>query len=154
MKLVATFRKDRSLMSELKVTHSGGVETFLCLGKADDAMAAKKRNKLRDPRRPYGDTPTGTWTARLGVIQREARTYGPYAVIMLWPESGQAKEAYEPPNPRSGIWIHGGDLNSNRQLRPTFGCIRVSNETMARLVELLNQNGRIATLETKEDFNV
>ena len=154
MNLVATFPQDRSKVGSLVVEHPGGVESFPCLGKADDAMAAKKRNKMRDPLRPYGDTPLGTWTARLGVIQRETSAYGPFPVIALWPERGQALQAYALPNPRSGIWLHGGDKNSQGHLRPTFGCIRVSNETMARLVELLKQNGQVATLETKEEDNV
>lgn len=58
----------------------------------------------------------------------EQDSYGPYKVIMLTPVSGDIKDFTN----RSGIWIHGGDPCSYPSaswypLRPTYGCIRVSN---------------------------
>lgn len=53
---------------------------FRVLGKADNAMAAKKGNATRDPKQPYGDTPTGEYA---GTLATRGKSYGPHGVIEM-----------------------------------------------------------------------
>ncbi len=153
--LIALLPVDRSQQGTLQVWSDGSlVASFPCLGKADDAMARQKGNPKRERRRPFGDTPLGTWTVRVGIRKREVDVYGPEMVLMLWPTGGEAMQAYAAPNRRNGIWIHGGDPNAAGGLRPTYGCLRVSNKTMAELHKLIARFGFPVTLETKEVENV
>lgn len=150
MTLIALLPVDRNQLGTLQACFDGAVaETFPCLGKADLATAARKGNPKCNPERPYGDTPTGTWRLRVGGIQRDSHAYGTHRVLLLWPLGGQGYLSYTLGG-RGGIWIHGGDLNAAGGLRPTYGSIRVSNETMARLLVLIDQHGQIETLEIKE----
>lgn len=150
MNLIALLSADRNQLGTLQVCLNGAIsESFPCLGKADRETAARKGNPKCNPERPYGDTPTGAWRVRVGGIQKDPHVYGPNRVLLLWPLGGQGYLAYTIGG-RGGIWIHGGDPNAAGGLRPTYGCIRVSNETMARLLELIDQHGQIETLEIKE----
>lgn len=153
MNLIAIFKKDRAKPGVMQVWHEGAmVNSFPCLGKSDNATAAKKGNPSRNPERQYGDTPTGTWSVRIGIKKKNTRTYGVHCVLMMWPISGQALRAYAAPGKRSGIWIHGGAPNDAGNLRPTYGCIRLFDHHMATLHELLKQYGQTqTTLETKEE---
>lgn len=154
MELIALLPKDRTKLGMLEVRDGAKlIETFQVYAKADNAMAAKHGNAKRNPIKPFGDTPLGTWNARLGkafTSVEDIRTYGPNPVLTLWPTGGQALISHEPKNRRTGIWLHGGDLNASGALRPTYGCLRVHDSTMARLHELSKQHGPITTLETKE----
>lgn len=105
---------------------------FRVLGKADDEMAAKKGNPDRDPTQPFGDTPTGDYTATLGT---RAASYGPNGVIELSPASGNALTAEE--NGRDGLLIHGGKPNKLGKLRPTYGCLRVADDDMGIIMNAL-----------------
>jgi hypothetical protein len=108
---------------------------FECYGKADNASAAAKGNPTRDPTKSFGDTPTGRYRGFVNKIvstPANDRTYGPQPVITLDPQSGQAKIAKE--NGRFGLLIHGGALNAAGRLRPTFGCVRVANDTMVKIL--------------------
>lgn len=151
MTLIAIFPKDRTQAGTLEAWSGETLlGTFPVLGKADNDTARVKGNPTRNPEKPYGDTPAGVWRIRVGIIKQDAHAYGPHRIFVMWPLSGQAMRAYEPPNRRNGICLHGGALNAAGGLRPTYGCPRVHNETMARLHELEAQYGRIETIETKE----
>lgn len=115
-----------------------------CLGLADQLAAAGAGNPQRDPTRQYGDTPAGRYRVTLGRVLEPARSYGPGRVLVLDPLDGQARQAAA--NGRSGLLIHGGDPSPAGGLRPTHGCLRVSNHDQARLAELLEGAGAI-TLE-------
>ncbi len=155
MKWIAILPDDRNQQGTLEVWIDGGKSAeFPCLGKADDNMARQKGNPKRDRLRPFGDTPLGTWTVRVGVRRREIDTYGPAMVLMLWPTGGEAMKAYASPNRRNGIWIHGGLLNAAGGLRPTYGCLRVSNTTMVELHKFIARFGSPENLEIKEVSNV
>lgn len=112
-----------------------------CYLKADNAAAAKSGNPTRDPTRRNGDTPLGTYRAVVGKAYAwSPRTYGPYRVVRLEPTGGDALTAKQ--NGRSGLLIHGGDLASDgRSLRPTHGCVRVSNYHQAALLVYLDASG-------------
>lgn len=110
--------------------------TFRCLGKADNPAATKHGNPDRDQLKPYGDTPTGEYTAALCVnaggispTASDLRSFGPHKRLMLTPKSGNALEAAK--NGRGGLMGHGGALATGGGLRPTDGCVRFDDDTMA-----------------------
>ena len=151
MKMVALLPKDRRQVGVLEVSNGAtAVESMPVLGLADSAMAKQKGNPTRNPERCYGDTPTGVWKVHISIIMRDEHAFGPHKVLLLSPISGQAYRSYLAPARRNGILIHGGAPGAGGVLRPTYGCLRVSNDHMARLHELIAQHGPITTLETKE----
>jgi hypothetical protein len=119
---------------------------FAACGVADAKAAKAHNNKGRSTLLSYGDTPTGgyrvTGIFKVGTDSYKAKSYGNYAAIRLEPTSGEAKLAKD--NGRTGLLIHGGDLGPNNRLRPTNGCIRVSNDDIKKLIE------EIIVLATKE----
>jgi len=151
MNLVAILPKDRSQTGTLEAWNAGTlVGSFSVLGKADNAMARQKLNPTRDPVKQFGDTPVGTWRMTCGACQLDVGTYGTEPVYTMWPLSGQALASHSPANRRAGIWLHGGEPNAAGGLRPTYGCLRVSDVTMAALHALTAKHGGIDTMETKE----
>lgn len=151
MTLTVTFPTDRAQQGTLRAfVGNTQVGEWPCLGKADNAKAKASGNPTRNPLKQFGDTPTGTWKVRVGIVQTDIATYGTLAPYTLWPTGGQALESHSPENRRTGIWIHGGALNKAGGLRPTYGCIRVHDATMAALQDLTRKHGPIDMLETKE----
>ncbi len=107
------------------------------LGRADQATAAANNNPSRDPREPYGDTPTGAYLPVGFTLKADEGTYGPHGVIILDPVAGDAAQAKA--NGRSGLLIHAGDARqSNGELRATNGCVRLSNTAMANFIRVLS----------------
>ncbi|MEW5952831.1 MAG: L,D-transpeptidase [Bacillota bacterium] len=91
-----------------------------------------------------GNTPTGEYTGQLGGKHTPYSSYGPYQVITMTGVSGVIVQSG-----RSGIWIHGGDPETNTSLsryplRPTNGCVRISNSNQQIL------ENRIAALVSSE----
>ena len=66
-----------------------------------------------------------------------SRTYGPHERIHLTAKEGQCLEACTGTKPRWGLMIHGGDLNKSGALRPTHGCIRVTDDAMKEILALV-----------------
>ena len=117
---------------------------FECYGKADNQSATAKGNPTRDPTKSFGDTPTGRYRGYVNKIANtpaNEKTYGPQPVITLDPQSGPAKIAKE--NGRFGLLIHGGALSAAGRLRPTFGCVRVANATMVKILEAIPAGEKI-----------
>lgn len=90
-----------------------------CLGKSDSGEAMNL---------PNGNTPTGTYTGVLDGCRTTISSYGPYQVVNMIGVSGVIVSSQ-----RSGIMIHGGTPSTNTNspshpLRPTYGCVRISNE--------------------------
>ena len=113
---------------------------FPVLGKADNQAAAQKGNPTRNPEREDGDTPLGeygiTEVVPTGGPAMPAHSYGPNGALRLNPVAGQALIAKR--NGRTGLLIHGGDPRpSDGGLRPTHGCLRVSDPNMAVLAPLV-----------------
>lgn len=152
MRIEITLPRDRTQPGRLVVFGPNGTQlgSFPALGKADNQEAARRGNPTRNPLRPFGDTPTGTWSAKVGKVMPDTSTYGLHPVIYLWPTGGDALTSHSPLNRRTGIWLHGGSLGAAGQLRPTYGCIRVHDGTMARLHGWIRQYGPITNLEIKE----
>ena len=91
-----------------------------------------------------GNTPTGVY----GVSRIEDTTtwnsasYGPHGALRLVPLSGNAAVAATVSG-RQGLLIHGGTLGQpgywrgGQQLRATHGCVRLHDESMRELIDLL-----------------
>jgi hypothetical protein len=110
---------------------------FWVYGRSDSSMANKHGNPSRDPTRPYGNTPTGSYsvpraTATGDGTSYKRHSYGPGGALVLQPTAGQALDAAN--NGRVGLLIHGGDLGSGGKLRATHGCLRLSDTDMAALL--------------------
>lgn len=109
-----------------------------CYGKADQAAATRVGNSQRNQLLRNGDTPTGKYVAEVGKTKIPSRTYGKHPIIRLIPKEGNALLAAR--NGRAGLLIHGGEPSSSGGLRPTYGCLRVSEETQAALVACLQEH--------------
>ena len=143
MRIAITLPDDRTKTGTLEVVDETGATVFgpvNCLGKADNATAKKNGNLTRDPLHRFGDTPTGHWLVPrvipTGTPSLPKHSYGPWGAIDLQPIDGQCVEAYA--HGRSGIWIHAGDLSTQSRLRPTFGCVRISDVDQQQLVNLVS----------------
>ncbi len=118
-------------------------ETGLMLG-TFEALARGSQGAGDTQMQVNGNTPTGTYQ----VVRIEnsggwnQASYGPNGVLRLDPISGNALAA-EMNSGRQGLLIHGGTLGGNNywrgsnELRATHGCIRLSNNDMARFVNIL-----------------
>lgn len=145
MKISVLLPRDRTRPGTLFL-FSGTVEIFSadCLGKADNAQAAKNGNPTRDPVRPWGDTPTGTYhPVKVRRFEPEHATLGPYAIPLLG-AGGQALEACtaRPDKPaRTELYVHATRTNDagrgEDRLIPTYGCLRLEDGDMKALVEAI-----------------
>jgi hypothetical protein len=95
-------------------------------------MAKRHGNPTMDPTLPYGHLPTGTYRGVISVPRHPERSYGSDPVIVLNPLRGQCAVAKA--NGRFGLLIHGGETRGD-ELRPTYGCLRLSDVAMGMLVD-------------------
>ncbi|WP_025693315.1 L,D-transpeptidase [Paenibacillus zanthoxyli] len=90
-----------------------------------------------------GNTPTGEYTAQLASPRNDTaknrRSYGMYGIVQMDPVSGQALTAKR--NGRTGLWIHGGAPSDSGGLRPTHGCVRLSEDNQDGLVKAIKAAG-------------
>lgn len=106
-----------------------------CRGEADNSKAFKANNVQEDPAAAFGDHPYGvSLVVKVTRDPKPVDTYG-VAFIHLRPVSGQAWQARQ--NGRDGIGIHGGKLGPNNSLRATYGCLRLDNDDLKRLLEVI-----------------
>lgn len=138
MRLHSLLPKDRWQPGRLWVENSAGAiiaGPWPCRGKADGQVALQHGNPSRDPTKPYGDHPTGTYKVSALVYNKPpVRSYGP-CFILLDPILGDALTAEEAE--RAGLAIHGGDPTPEGTLRSSLGCLRVSNTTSTLLAGLV-----------------
>lgn len=111
------------------------------LGKADGQTAKANNNPNRSRVLPYGDTPTGRYNVTGAFKVGDGTTYskksyGIHGALRLDPVSGEAKQAKDIGH-RTGLLIHSGDLGTQNRLRPTNGCLRLSNDDMKALLDEL-----------------
>jgi hypothetical protein len=106
-----------------------------CRGKADNQAAIEHGNPLRDPKKPYGDHPTG----RSVIFEvrecstAEAHSYGPFKLCIRALE-GDVKIREDAEPGWDGLEAHGGDPQADGvSLRATYGCLRVANATIKAL---------------------
>jgi lipoprotein-anchoring transpeptidase ErfK/SrfK len=69
------------------------------------------------------------------------REYGPHGFIELTPTSGDALTAAK--NGRYGLRIHSGAKNQFGALRPTHGCLRLSDEDFLALRQAIEALGEV-----------
>lgn len=140
---------DRDEYGQATLLHESGFVVFgpvPVLGRS----TGSERNPDADPLLPYGNTPTGTYESWVrsteernsrGEVYSQVRSrsgklsYGSSGLLVLRPESGQAKRAEL--NGRSGLLIHAGELGDNFGLRPTAGCLRLYPDDMKQLVSYI-----------------
>ena len=142
MRVEVTLPSDRTLTGTLQGFDDDGVLVLgpvNCLGKADNATAKLHENPSRDSLLPFGDTPTGNYDivklfSHTGG-ESDIHTYGTFPSVLLDPKFGNALKAKR--NGRSGIMIHGGAPGAGGKLRPTFGCIRLSENDERDLAALV-----------------
>ncbi len=135
---------DRTRAGLLALRDSSGkviAGPWRALGKADGKTAKTKNNPARSRVLPYGDTPTGgykvTGAFKVGDGTSYAKkSYGIHGALRLDPVDGEAKQAMEI-GQRTGLLIHSGDLGTQKRLRPTNGCLRLSNDDMKALLDEL-----------------
>lgn len=141
---------DRTVPGTLSVYR--GIERiagpFRCLAKSDNLAAAQAGNPKRDPLKRMGDAPLGRSSLTLCPPGTPERSYGPGKRYLLTGTAGDALTAKK--NGRTGIMIHGGALaTGGKKLRPTHGCVRVDDSTMAILAGLECQWATVATTPFK-----
>ena len=91
-----------------------------------------------------GNTPTGSYrvTALADTSSWNQNSYGPNGALRLSPVSGNAQAAEQLAG-RQGLLIHGGSIGAAgywrgaNELRATHGCVRLRNEDMQRLTQVL-----------------
>jgi hypothetical protein len=146
LSLLARVAKNRDVLGTIEAWDQDTGEVLLdrapALARSDSAKAASVGNSSRDPLKRYGDLPTGLYRAIVAEPGVPARTYGTSKRLLLVPQKGQAKKAAEEYG-RSSLMVHAGALNPAYKrwagLRPTYGCLRVSEETMAAILKLLEK---------------
>ncbi|MDF2547728.1 MAG: hypothetical protein K0R93_2626 [Anaerosolibacter sp.] len=142
--------ENRDYKGTLKMYANGSVvHTCDCLGRGSECPDHTQWWATN------GDTPTGSYDGSLVGAGSPTSSYGPYRRISLDPIGGHALQAEQAG--RSGIMIHGGDPATSgtwAPLRPTHGCIRVSNsdqKTLADLVSAYGGTGYIGIYGTQKE---
>jgi hypothetical protein len=129
---------DRWDAGTLTVEDEAGLVVFgpvPCRGKGDNDAAAAHGNPARDPKKPFGDHPYGSYAIEL--IQKDKlpeHSYGPF-FLLLTPTGGDALEGAH--NGRTGLALHGGELTAYNVLRATNGCLRLRNEDVAAVAAIV-----------------
>ncbi|MET1174540.1 L,D-transpeptidase [Paenibacillus amylolyticus] len=145
--IVAKFPSNRETQGTLEVLNSMNKPIFgpvpaLGRGTNDKETNGDNHNNWK---LINADTPTGEYETSIDAANPDVSTYGPYKLVRLDPAiSGDAKIAQD--LGRKGFLIHGGDLETNTSrtwypLRPTLGCIRISNENQQKLIEAIEASG-------------
>ncbi|MDN3672783.1 L,D-transpeptidase [Flavobacterium branchiarum] len=104
-----------------------------------------------------GSTPTGLWSTSYAKKHIGEESYGNYGLIDMDGITGDAKKATAP-GKRDGMAIHCGHttkkgINDDNRLMVTYGCIRIYNSDMKKLVEeynLLLAKGKIIYVYVEE----
>jgi len=144
-KLQVILNQNRSKTGVAMLTMpDGSSHHFACLAKSDNAAAVAHGNPTRNPLLPFGDLPKGIYTGEVTAAAAGSdtakRTYGPHARILLLAVSGDCLEACTGKRPRWGLMIHGGALGAKGVLRPTHGCLRLSDDNMKTLLDLIGDS--------------
>lgn len=141
MNILIRLPTDRTKLGHLQLLNTDGtiLVTADCLGKSDNAFAAAQGNPTRDPKRRGGDLPLGQYKCEPTrfhehVSEGDEHSYGPYGFVRLTPTAGDALIAATEGH-RTGLLIHGGELNAAGAMRSTHGCCRVTNETMLVILD-------------------
>ena len=126
----------------------GPVEVCLT---ADEAAARAAGNPERDPLRPGGHAPFGTYRLR-EVRDVPAASWDEYgrSSLIFEPRSGQALQAES--FGRLALALHGGRTGDDGRLRPTDGGFRVEDGILPRLVEAAQPGDALEVKESPLGF--
>lgn len=150
--IAVNLKKDRTELGSLVATGDDGIIAgpFSCLAISDIQAAVDAGNPSRDPIKPEGNLPTGTYRCNIVGPGLPVHSYGPGQRIEL---TGIAGDALTAMLLRSGLLDHGGDLNPAyvgwEGLRPTHGCCRLRNEDIAALIAVLAEYDEILQIVTE-----
>ncbi|HVZ30692.1 MAG TPA: hypothetical protein VG839_09890 [Asticcacaulis sp.] len=139
MKIIIELPTNRTQYGRLRLVDGNGndlIEPVPAIGRADPSNWPNNPNS--DPLLPGGNTPTGGYDVtglRPPNDSTDASRHGTNGKLELRPTSGQALQAAAV---RDHLQIHGGYLNSAGNLRPTSGCIRVSDSSMKTLLDAMS----------------
>jgi hypothetical protein len=129
------------------------VAEFRVLGRGSATAGNPTRNQFAYA----GDTPTGMYSSP-GIVSTtdwEQRSYGPWGAVRLRATQGNALLAERVG--RTGLLIHGGSPGSPTVFggyRSTLGCLRVSNEDMLRLRNLIFTAAEDAQARTSNAISI
>jgi hypothetical protein len=155
VKIESKLPRDRRVTGTLVVTGDDGVVLYgpvPARGKADQGLAERHGNPDRVTVRPFGDHPSGTYRVlRVLWDKMPTRSYGP-AFLALQGVSGDAYLAED--YGREGLAIHGGDPAADGGLRSTEGCLRVTNEAVAALGRMVEDELRLGEVVEYECTDV
>lgn len=147
------FRAEPGTLNVMDEAHNC-VLSIPCLGKADNQHAISAGNPSRDPKKSYGDTPTGTFQGRLRykpVDEQTVAHYGqpveyicadtgaklrgvPFVHLIAVSGDGVLRDraAGEQFGFDAGLGAHS---HGTGQLIPTFGCVRVTADGRDELLK-------------------
>ncbi|WP_151733466.1 L,D-transpeptidase [Paenibacillus tengchongensis] len=139
--IMVNLKADRKQLGSLKMYNDSGALVFgpkQALGRSEYDTSWSQ---------PNGHTPTGVYTAKISGPMPQTSdneySFGPSKYIEMDPVSGNALIAKQ--NGRTGLWIHGGAPAvagaTSYPLRPTHGCVRLSNNDQASLIYVLSTLG-------------
>lgn len=151
--LLVELAKDRTRVGRLTLVDWRGeviAGPFPALAKADKQSAIRNGNPKRNPIKPFGDTPTGLYELSITHPLTPPRSYGIHAAFRMNPVSGQALQAKI--NGRSGLLIHGGTSGAGGRLRPTHGCIRLFDEDIKILLDVVSEHKELLRCTVNEGF--
>lgn len=136
--IIANFPSNRDYKGTLKMYNGAGSLVF---GPVDAlGRGSNDTNNNWDHTQwmlENSDTPTGEYSATVIAAGTPLSSYGPHKRVNMYATSGNALLAQN--NGRSGIMVHGGDLTTATTatwypLKPTHGCIRISNTNQEKLI--------------------
>ncbi len=140
--------KNRDFPGTMTVLIDGAATGFSCLVKGRGSAGGGNTMFTNK-----GNTPDGTYRGEIVATKGwNENSYGPNGAIRLHPLSGNAYKAWKTYK-RTGLLIHGGsppkeayknlEVNSGG-LRPTYGCLRLSDDNVLKLMTLLGDARRVS----------
>ncbi len=140
--IIANFTSNRDYKGTLKMYNSSGTLVFGpvdALGRGSNKP--ENGNDHTQWKKKYADVPTGEYETTVIDAGSPSSSYGPNKRVWLNPAlNGNAKIAEDAG--RDELLIHGGDLTTDQSLtwyplRPTLGCIRLSNPNQKDLIDAI-----------------
>ncbi|WP_427181887.1 L,D-transpeptidase [Paenibacillus sp. TC-CSREp1] len=153
--IIANFPTNRDYKGTLKVYSDNGDLVFgpvEALGRGSND--SKNGNDHTNWKLQNADIPTGVAKTVVYDKGSSQSSYGPHKRVWLHQAvSGNFLIAEK--NGRSEIMIHGGDPATSTSLswyplRPTYGCIRLSNDNQKKLIDVLVKNGSSGKITVNE----
>jgi hypothetical protein len=148
---------NRNHLGWLRVEINGKpVSEFRVLGRGSATVEGKPTgNPTRSPFKYAGDTPTGDYIspAIVDTAHWNQSSYGSWGAVRLEAVAGDALLAQDIFR-RDKLLIHGGAPGRFDGYRSTLGCLRLSNNDMRQLTELISNTGNDVLTASCESISV